>query len=564
MGLMSRIRMRFRVILQGSTPLRPAPPRQAVSGRASLEKPVDDLVFHPDDLTLTPASGNRVRSEASKEGIGDLIFNPEDHTFLRAGGQVPTAGETLPHCYQLTLKALAKTSAGITPARLAGLAALFALLGIISYFAFWDSYRVDTRLLFFQRDNLAKVSPALSLEREVEMLKNLDLMVLFAGDVYGEISGAPRNGARINDGKRSDLPKVVKNHFRSASDLGKWLEKAISVDATISNGVAKVGLSLKGNDPELLKAVMAAYVSRYAEHRLMLEDQAARRISAEPQDNMLRDAFPLAGPASEQFQKIELQERGCELALKLIDHGKGVFSGFVPDGSMAGTPSLSQFQEKIVQLEIKKRALEVQFTGNAREVRAVDLEIQGVKAAMRECLAEHLEFLKQGREQLLAQHDPSGLRTAPTGGHYKNRGPGPESPESATDGPWVLIRDGLYMLRDRPRVAKKPLLFRAGSFKRSIVAYLSPSGSDKTATKRDQTKISPHPSIGKTSGNGSVRDRLAGNGPELGSRRAHDHAASNAAFELENGSRVNNKPRDKAEHYWESVPASHFGRKSLW
>jgi len=296
----------------------------------------------------------------------------------------------------------------------------------------------------------------------------------------------------------------------------------------------------------------------------MLEAQAARRTGPGQRDHRLCGPGALTGPASEQLEKVELQEHGCKLALSLIDRGKGVFSGFVPDAGMAGTPSLSQFQEKIVQLEIKKRALEVQFTPNAREVRAVDMEIQGVKRAMRECLVEHLEFLKKGKEQLLTQHEMSGLQKASTRGHYQNGGKCSESPSSARPESWILIRDGLYMLHDRPRVSGKPLLVRAGGLKRRIEAYLSPAGNNKVVSKTAQTsKFSQSPTRA-TSGDGADLNRPVNSIPETRSGQRTANAVSNFASEQRSGSRVNNKTKERQSNYWECVPASHFGRKSLW
>jgi len=536
------------------------------SGPGSSGNAVDDLLFHPEDLTLTAGGTNSAHGDNSAEGIGDLVFNPDDHTLVRVGSPVSNAKEKLLHYYQSILEALGKIVTGLNPPRFVGLAALFMLIGIISYLAFWDSYRVNARLLLFQRDDLAKVSSDSSLEREVEMLKNPELMELFGGDVYRQITAVRQasGGDRVSAGKTLDLPKAAQTNFRNASALGRWLQKAMSVDSEISNGVAKVSLSLRGDNPDLLQAVMESYVSRYAEHRLMLEAQAARHTALGPRDHRIAGAGTLTGPASEQLQRVELQEHGCELALRLIDRGKGVFSGFVPDAGMAGTPSLSQFQEKIVQLEIKKRALEVQFTPNAREVRAVDLEIQGVKRAMRECLVEHLEFLKKGKEQLLTQHEISGLQKVPIRGHYQNGGKGSESPPSARPESWILIRDGLYMLHDRPRVSGKPLLVRAGSLKRRIVAYLSPVGNNKVVSKTVQTKKFSQTPTRATSGDGADFNRPANTRPEARSGQSTGNAVSNVASEQTSGSRVNKIPKERESNYWECVPASHFGRKSLW
>ena len=177
---------------------------------------------------------------------------------------------------------------------------------------------------------------------------------------------------------------------------------------------------------------------------------------------------------SAHLQKIEFQERGSKLALQLIDSGKGVFSGFVPDQSLTGVPSLTHFQDKIVQLEIKKRALATQYMPGSREIVVIDLEIQGVRSAMRECLAEHLQFLKKEREQLLAQKDEAYHNGIPMAGPdqapIKERC-GIQSPPGDS---WLVPRDGLYVLRETPVIAQRPLLARSGHFANKLIAHLAP------------------------------------------------------------------------------------------
>ncbi|MBI4966390.1 MAG: hypothetical protein HY913_24130 [Desulfomonile tiedjei] len=566
MRLMIKILKKLRGISGRSSRPRKGPGLSDPSSSRSSDQAVEDLVFHPDDLTLQSACEKSTGPGNPEQSIGDLVFNPGDHTFEQLGGGGWNPREKLVHCYVSVKEILIRIQGNLTPPRAIGLATLFILLGIICYLALWDSYRVETRLLFFQRDNLANGSSASVLEREVAMFKNLEMMALFAADVYGQISSVPEafSGDRTVTGRTSGRPKVAYTNSASASDLRDWLRKSMSVDSEISNGVAKVSLSLQGDEPDLLKAVMDAYISSYAEHRLTLEAQGARPAREEPRDQAGLDGPSLTKAAFEQLQKIELQQHGCELVLKLIDQGKGVFSGFVPDGSMAGTPSLSQFQEKIVQLEIKKRALEVQFTPNAREVRAVDLEIQGVKRAMRECLVEHLEFLKKGKEQVLVQNELSAPKNVPTRGPHPNGDNGSPRHESASSDSWILIRDGLYMLRDTPRIGKKPLLVRAGDFKRSAVAYFSPAERGKLASKADRTKGSSHPPNKESTGNGANLDRTANARFESQSLPGNANAFSRVSSGREDSSRVEGKPDKEEVPYWDPVPASHFGRRPLW
>jgi hypothetical protein len=135
---------------------------------------------------------------------------------------------------------------------------------------------------------------------------------------------------------------------------------------------------------------------------------------------------------------------------------------------------LTHFQDKIVQLEIKKRALATQYMPGSREIVVVDLEIQGVRSAMRECLAEHLQFLNKEREQLLAQKDESYHNGIPVVGSdqvpIKERcGIQPSRGDS-----WLVPRDGLYVLRETPVIAQRPLLARPGHLANKLIAHLAP------------------------------------------------------------------------------------------
>jgi len=223
---------------------------------------------------------------------------------------------------------------------------------------------------------------------------------------------------------------------------------------------------------------------------------------------------------AQRLQKIELQLRECELILQLLDSRKGVFGGFVPDNNITGISSLANFQEKIVQLEIDKRALGVRFTPNSREIRAIDIEIQGIKSAMRECIEANLRFFQKGRERLLAQ------KAMLEGG----RGPVRSSEKvhnaqlscSPSNGRWLSwVDNGINPTADRLSVAGRPAAGRMVEF-----------------TNRAQARISTV--SGENSGARSKRarnwSRLAGSGPDklvrgrIGSIRADQSENSVRSF----------------------------------
>jgi hypothetical protein len=136
------------------------------------------------------------------------------------------------------------------------------------------------------------------------------------------------------------------------------------------------------------------------------------------------------------------------------------FSGFQPSNSDTGIASLDDFQKRIVELEMKKRALAVRFRPRSREITAIQREIAGVRHAMRERISEHLQFLQNKREGLLAKkielesaRPRTGIATAGSTGDS----PG-ESPDGGKSAP---VQDGLYLL-EKPHVSHVPLTASAG------------------------------------------------------------------------------------------------------
>lgn len=92
-----------------------------------------------------------------------------------------------------------------------------------------------------------------------------------------------------------------------------------------------------------------------------------------------------------------------ELALKLIDSGQGVFRGFSPVADSGLRSPVQRFQDRIIQLEIEKQGLLVKFSPQSSEIRSMDMEIAGVRNAMRQCLIESLAFVRTDIEGLASR-----------------------------------------------------------------------------------------------------------------------------------------------------------------
>ncbi|MGO9568565.1 MAG: hypothetical protein ACLP5H_13585 [Desulfomonilaceae bacterium] len=362
-----------------------------------------------------------------------------------------------------------------------------AAAGMALYIAWSDGYHVETKLFLFDRDHDPNNPESRALEQEVEILKSPQILHLLSRELYDrQLQGLAPGGHLRAVG--SATTKGL-SRFGSPDDLEKWLVKKTYFSSEVSGGMAKVALHVRGDDPAFLSSVLDSYICRYVDYRRTLETESANQLQPARRHEQHPPETNPAGEISAQLQKIEFQERGSKLVLQLIDSGKGVFSGFVPDQSLTGVPSLTHFQEKIVQLEIKKRALAAQYMPSSREIVVVDLEVQGVRSAMRECLVEHLQFLRKEREQLLAQKDEPYHNESPVAGHNQvpNKEGGRAQPSLGGDS-WLVPRDGLYVLRETPVIAQRPVLARTGHFANKLIAYLAPSSVPTVISESDRNQ----------------------------------------------------------------------------
>ncbi len=427
----------------------------------------DNLVFDAEELAFAEDCGNAA--------------NPKG-TLLHESSEVQDAKAAAPHRRVSSLSSLKDKLVGLRGGfdirRLATwTSAIFvfcaAALAIVSYICLSDGYHVETKLLFFDRDPNSGDAAENALKKEVQIFKSSQISHLLACELYDREPACLSGQCFLQTA--TDARPTRLSRFGSRAGLEKWLNREICISSQISGSTAKVRLGLRGDDPEFLRSVLDAYVCRYADYRRNLEAEACERLQQTQHQKQQAAESNLAATISSRLQKIALQERGCHLALQLIDSGKGAFSGFVSDPSLTGLPSLVPFQEKIVQLEIKKRSLATQFMPHSKELAAVDLEIQGMRSAMRECLVEHLHFLKKEKEQFLRHGKSLEHKAGSVAAHDRAPGKEPCGGASSPQDRWLAPRDGLYVLREVPLVAKRPLLVRTGHFADHLLAYFAPS-----------------------------------------------------------------------------------------
>lgn len=327
-----------------------------------------------------------------------------------------------------------------------------------------DLYIVETRLHFIyeNKNNLWPV------DKEIEILKK-PTMIFAVGDQVPGTDKALQTEPKEwrTEATAHEQGKAISHGNDTAYGirLASRLSENLQVEPIISADRALVRLQLSGEDPEYLKQTLNSYVKKFAEYRRAVEEEAANlNNSSRSQEH----SGNVSEQLTDQIQKLDIQLRECELAMKIPANRKGVFSGFIPGGTINAVPALAHFQDKIVKLEINKRALSVHFTGASREIRNIDAEIGEMKNAMRECLGEHLHFLQKSKEILLTKKQEVDARRAESS-EKKSQCMG-AFPNGDT---WFFINTGLHIIQDQPVVARRPIAQRAKEYWNALPAYLS-------------------------------------------------------------------------------------------
>lgn len=387
-------------------------------------------------------------------------------------------------------------------------AVMAAVFGSYLRVSDWD-YWVETQLLFFDSHAALEGDMAAkrALEKELEILMSPAVVFLtaqdvFTNDVLRQYRGAPQIEARLVSATDArDQGAFLK--------WAKWLAEARTVRSSVSGGVMTVRIGLNGPEQEVLRPILDAYVDNYIENRRRLAQ--VRTEKTEIHRGPTRDVdLKLVEEMGRQLHRIDWKIRRCELALQRMDSGRGVFCGFMPETEDPGIPGIQRFQQRIVDLEIEKAKLGVQFKPGGREIRSLNYQIAAVKKAMKECLTEHLQIFLKGRAELQAkirlhqQVQQSSDRVEKPVPHEKCMGklPGGDA--------WFLVDDGLYMVRDKSFFQNKPLLARFQEYQAALFASFqgppwTPAGTAQPAALPEASPAGCIPSLVCTETDGEQR-----------------------------------------------------------
>jgi hypothetical protein len=408
----------------------------------------------------------------------DLIFDPDKFVLSSMSepysNNSPPSVEAAPLANQPSIPEFLKRV--LNAAILFCVGGLFAavLVGAVSFW-YQSSYEVEAKVLFLGGDHKVKGLETWSIGDELRTLSCPEVASSAAQEVLMAFPDASGNGKGVQlqqvswGAGNANSAATMMPAMSESNGLALWRRNELSVEPVESNGATGFRLKMRGPDADLLKGALSAYIRRYLEYRNTLvtcSSTEIRQAAGEPESTCdTNEALSL----DSQLRKLELLRRSFELALQSMDNGKGTFKGFIPDVSIAATPSLARFQDKLLELEIKKRGLAVQYTQNSKEIRSIDQEIRGVKGAMRECLSEYVEFLKQGKKGLVSQKAGQEQRKGSKESVEKQASRN-SSGQLPNGDAWYRTRDGLYVFTSGPYVVSEPALARLGQCTRSFLA----------------------------------------------------------------------------------------------
>lgn len=347
--------------------------------------------------------------------------------------------------------------------RVFGCVALLLLLG--AFFLSWPPYTAQTTVLLTLDRSLGEAERSAILDRELHILQSEELRRTVARSL----------GVRSVGNWTSGLGSAFSWPERPATfgDLPgqDWrLDERVTVAPTLCGSGVLVKVTASGSNPDDLKKVIGEYVSHYVDYRRSSgpsaggESRDGSQCSTLPLDDSIREI-------TARIERMRLTENQCELALGFLDtKSGGNFRGFIPSSDTVGLPALKLFQDRIVELEIKSRELAVHFTPQSSERKTIELQISGIRKAMKEYLAAQVQFLRRNRESLMAQkaemlHNRCSISMEPA------RPASWQVPNEGQNRTYSVV-PGLQVRADEPSISCRPVIAHLEALKAAVLARL--------------------------------------------------------------------------------------------
>ena len=360
-------------------------------------------------------------------------------------------------------------------------ALVFALVVVGFYLLALQPYTVETKLVFIIGDSKSVDREGWSPVRELSILQNPGTGSLLSKRYYQGLDPSSlfaRNDKNSLDSlsftaTATDPSTVKKNLFKNPKEFESWLSKSMSFEPDLASGQSRLAIRLTGSDPALLKGVLQDYVGSYVDLRRAIDAQAKEKATISiPQqtDNSVKEKS--LQRLDEKIQQLDALRYEYQIALNLMDSGGGSLSAVSLDSKNPASTTLMRFQDKIIQLEIERGALESRYTQESREIKSIDFQIQGVRGLMKQYLVEQVDYLKKDKDLLLAQKNDLNSAASDPSKPDQPRHLGKPSGLLVNGAKWYLLNDGLSVITEPPLVTGKPFLAKLAEAKDAFASSL--------------------------------------------------------------------------------------------
>ena len=448
--------------------------------RVELTSPLDDLEFGETELETSSIESPENQEKPQKPETPPSVQSPSNPVVAQPSVET---GKVL-SIYQ-RYQRLQKYNKLI----FAGLAILALIIGL--HLLGKQPYTVETRLMFIVADRKALERENWSPMRELSLLQNpktssilssryfniMDPMNIFNKVDANSIDNLFSQSTAVNP------MSVRKDLYRTPAEFESWLSRSISFEPDFYGGQNGVSIKLTGVDPQLLKGVLVDYVSSYVDMRRMISAKAREKSRTPAPTEATDNSANLKNLENlkERIRKLDTLLSDYQMAMKLLESNNGSTNSFSLDPSSPIFPTVARFQDKIIQLEIERGALETRFTPQSREIKSVEYQIDGVKALLNQYIVEQVNYLNKDKEMLAAQKTEleNSSRKAENTESEDKKDMGKSSGMLASGANWYFLNEGLSVINENPFVSSKPLLGKIGDLKDAVIASLFSPGNGR-------------------------------------------------------------------------------------
>lgn len=449
--------------------------------RVELTSPLDDLEFGETELETSSIESPENQEKPQKPETPPSVQSPSSPVVAQPSVET---GKVL-SIYQ-RYQALQKYNKLI----FAGLAILALIIGL--HLLGKQPYTVETRLMFIVADRKALERENWSPMRELSLLQNpktssilssryfniMDPMNIFNKVDANSIDNLFSQSTSVNP------MSVRKDLYRTPAEFESWLSRSISFEPDFYGGQNGVSIKLTGADPQLLKGVLVDYVSSYVDMRRMISAKAREKSGTHAPAVASENSANLKNLENlkERIRKLDTLLSDYQMAMKLLESNNGSTNSFSLDPSSPIFPTVARFQDKIIQLEIERGALETRFTPQSREIKSLEYQIDGVKGLLNQYIIEQVKYLDKDKEMLMAQKtelENSSQRKAENTEAEEKKDMSKSSGMLASGAKWYFLNEGLSVINENPFVSSKPLLGKIEDLKDALIASLFSPGNGR-------------------------------------------------------------------------------------